>query len=298
MTLAAPSDTNGTAALTGRVSDEDENGIPGRSDRLSIPVQVTPDRRFAVDNVTSSLTVGEEGTISGVITNTGDQRVDNLQLALPIESPTMTPIDATAAVGTLAPGERTPFSFQIEVSEDGGAGHRQFTLRPTFRTVDGTQRSGQSIDIRVPVEGATEQFAVEAINASVEQGGSARLALAVTNTGSDTVRDVSAQLFADSPISTTDKRAYVPALDPGETAELTFGIAASGALPKAYPMSVDFEFETPDGETKLSDTYSVAVQVADREESGLPLLEGAIGVGLLAGIVIVVMYVQRRRSRY
>jgi len=109
---------------------------------------------------------------------------------------------------------------------------------------------------------------------------------------------VSAQLFADSPISTTDKRAYVDSLAPGDTAELTFGIAADGALPKAYPMSVDFEYENGDGETELSDTYSIAVQVSERESSGLPIVEGLIGIGLLVGIVIVGLYVQRRHSGY
>lgn len=285
LTLAAGDSTSGTTALTGRVSYEDDDGIPARSDRLSVPIDITPDRRFAVENVTSSLVVGDDGDLSGTIRNTGDQPVDNLQLALPVESDTVTPVDTTASVGSLAPGERAPFAFEIEVSDDATAGHRQFTLQPSFRTVDGNQRAGSSIDVRVPIEEEIDRFDVAVREATVEQGQSAEVTVAVTNNGTEPVRRVSAQLFADSPISTTDKRAYVDALSPGEETELTFEIAAGNALPKAYPMSVDFEYENADGETELSETYSLATQVVPPEDNGPPMLAVLLGAGLLLALV-------------
>ncbi|AWB27971.1 COG1361 S-layer family protein [Halococcoides cellulosivorans] len=293
VTMGASPDTSGTASVTARVSYEDIDGIPGQSDRLSIPVDVTPDRRFSIENVTSSLEVGAEGTISGEVRNTGDRRVQNVQLALPIESATVTPVDATAAVGDLAPGERADFEFRVSVSEDGSAGPRQFTIQPSYRTVAGNQRAGQSAVVRVPIEDSVDRFAVETSDATVEEGDSTRVTLSVTNTGSDPVRRVSAQLFADSPISTTDKRAYVDTLAPGDTEELTFGIAAEGALPKAYPLSVDFEYENSDGDTELSDTYSVAVQVTEPAENGAPIFALIAVVGLL-GAVLAGLYLWRR----
>ncbi|MFW6437338.1 MAG: COG1361 S-layer family protein, partial [Halococcoides sp.] len=284
LTVGASPETSGTGELTGRVNYEDSDGIPGQSERLSIPVDVTADRRFAIENVTSTLEVGAEGSLSGDVRNTGDRRVENVELALPIESETVTPVDATAAVGDLAPGERAGFEFRVDVSEDGSAGPRQFTIQPSYRTEAGSQRTGQSAVVRVPVEESVERFAVETDDATVEDGDSTRITLGVTNTGSEPVRRVSAQLFADSPISTTDKRAYVDSLAPGETEELTFGIAAEGALPKAYPLSVDFEYEDSEGDTELSDTYSVAAQVTEPDDSGPPILAVLAGFGVLGAV--------------
>jgi hypothetical protein len=74
-------------------------------------------------------------------------------------------------------------------------------------------------------------------------------------------------------------------LDPGESKTVRFSIGASGgALAKNYPVSVDFQYDEPDGDTKLSDTYRLAVAVEETEESGPPLvLVGALVLTVLVG---------------
>jgi hypothetical protein len=116
------------------------------------------------------------------------------------------------------------------------------------------------------------------------------------------VSDVSAKLFADSPVSVSDDEAFVSSIGPGETATITFSIGAAGsATPKVYPVSLDFQYDEPDGDTKLSDTYRVPVEVTEQEGGGgiLSLVSGPGGLGLglilvLGGVAGVVLF---RRSR-
>jgi hypothetical protein len=141
-------------------------------------------------------------------------------------------------------------------------------------------------------------FEVET-DASVGAGGSTRFEVRLTNNGDEPVTDVSAKLFADDPISVSDDEAFVDEIGPGETATVTFSIDAAGsATPKVYPVSLDFQYDEPDGDTKLSDTYRVPVEVTESQGGGgiLSLLLGPGGVGL--GLVLIVGGIAAlRRSR-
>jgi hypothetical protein len=64
---------------------------------------------------------------------------------------------------------------------------------------------------------------------------------------------------------------------------VTFELSAAGsALTKDYPLSVDFQYHQPDGDTRLSDTYEVPVEVAEADGGGTPLglVGGALGAAL------------------
>ena len=88
-------------------------------------------------------------------------------------------------------------------------------------------------------------------------------------------------MFADSPISVEDDEAFIAGLEPGESETVAFSLGAGGnALAKDYPVSIDFQYDESDGDTKLSRTYELPVSVeasgGDRSLS-LPL----VGAGLL-----------------
>ncbi|MFB6084046.1 MAG: COG1361 S-layer family protein [Halorientalis sp.] len=131
----------------------------------------------------------------------------------------------------------------------------------------------------------SDAFAVSIVNGTVENGGSTTIGIAVTNTANETLRAISAKLFADSPISVSDSEAYIDELEPGQTKTVTFSVAASGALPKQYPLSLDFEYNDADGDTLLSDRYRVPLEVTERSGGGgLPL--PLIGVGVVLVVAI------------
>ncbi|TVT82532.1 sialidase, partial [Haloferax volcanii] len=71
-------------------------------------------------------------------------------------------------------------------------------------------------------------------------------------------------------------------LPPGESEEFTIALSAgANALPKRYPVSFDFQYEMPDGDTEVSQTYTTPIEVIESEGGGLP-------VGLIVGAVIVI----------
>ncbi len=97
---------------------------------------------------------------------------------------------------------------------------------------------------------------------------------------------MNAKVYADDPISTGDDEAFVSSLAPGETETIAFSFAATGsALSKTYPVSMDFQYDDTDGETKLSDYYQVPLAVHESGGSGGPPL------GLIGGIVVLLLVV-------
>jgi uncharacterized membrane protein len=135
-----------------------------------------------------------------------------------------------------------------------------------------------------------DTFSVDT-DATVAAGSSETIEMQVTNEGEEPLSAVSAKLFADAPISASNDEAFVEELGAGETATLTFRISASGdAIAKPYPVSLDFQYDEPDGDTKVSDSYQVAIDVTERSGGGLlsvfavPGGVGGAGVGL--GVVL------------
>ena len=242
--------------------------------------------------MTSTLRVGEEGTLSGTVTNSGDERASNVVVVFESQSENVSPLEREYSVGSLDPGESATFAFDVEVSGAADAGPRQFTLRPTYRDTDDEQRQGESFDVRERIRPARDLFDVSVNGADVVQGGSTVLNVTVTNNANETLSDVSGQLFADSPISVTDSDAFASELEPGESTVLKFQIGAGGsALAKAYPVEIDFQYDEADGDRKLSDTYKLAVDVTEPESGGgLPM---AVVAGLVVALIVVAVLAYR-----
>jgi hypothetical protein len=265
---------------------EDEYGRTQQSEARTLAVRPGPEQHFVVEDVASDLAVDDEGRVNGSIRNTGSQPATNAVVVFADEGATVTARQSEYPVGTLEPGEAADFSFPLEVGPDAEPGPRQFSVLTRYRTADDTVVESPTIDVAAAVGESVPAFEVAAVDASVESGGSRTVNLSVTNLGSGTYTDVSAKLFAESPLSTGDDEAYVSELAPGESADLTFSIAASGsALRKDYPISLDFRYDDPDGDTLTSDTYRRAVTVVAPPENGGPplLLVGAVVVVVLLG---------------
>jgi len=172
------------------------------------------------------------------------------------------------------------------VSDNANAGPRQFDFVATYRNSEDDRRESDTLEIRQSVDGSADEFIVETTNASVNVGGSSTLEMTITNDAGQRLTDIEAKLFAESPISVSDDQAYVDSLDQGESTTIEFGISASGAaMTKSYPVSVDFQYEEPDGDTPVSDTYRLPVSVTNSGGGSSPLT-AIIGVALVAALAI------------
>lgn len=282
--------------LATTVDYEDPRGDDATSETLRAGVSPRVDTRFSLEDVRSTLVVGEEGTVSGTITNRGQSTVRNAVVTLSPDSQTVEVVESEYAVGDLDPGESTDVTFDVEVSEASDGGPRQFSFVVSYRDRSNERRQSDGIDARVDVGDQRDVFAVSVANATVQAGGGTELRLEVTNRADQPVTDVSAKLFANAPISATDDEAFIDRLAPGETKSVVFGVgAAGGALEKVYPVSVDFQYDEADGDTLLTDTYQIPVSVTQPSGGGggPPILPILVVLVLLGGVGY---YLYRRRQ--
>ena len=277
-----------------------ENGTTNRTRLETFGVVPDGEQEFSLGNVTSTLRVGDEGNVTGTVTNEGPQRASNAVLVLESSGENVFPREEEYALGNLARGESVEFRYRIDVSDNADQGPRQLSFDVEYENQDGDSRRSKPLEARVAVGPRQDEFRVEARNATVTAGGTTAVVLEVTNNENRTLRNVDARAFVDSPLGVEDDQAFVPRLAPNESVTIRFRVSADGsALPATYPLSLDFQYETPDGESKLSDTYQVPVTVTEQEEGGLlPFADvGALPVAIAAVAALIVGVVAIRRWR-
>jgi len=282
--------------ISASVDYENTDGESETSETIRTGVTPRVESRFSIQDVQSTLAVGREGRVTGQITNDGLSDARNAVLVLSADNRNLEPTETEYSLGDLGAGESTAFNFDVEVSESAAGGPRQLSFTVRYRDADNAVTESDPIDARVDVGADRATFAVNPVSATLQPGGSGLLELEVTNQGDEPVTAVSAKLFANSPLSTSDDEAFIDRLEPGQTETITFAVSAGGsALAKTYPVSMDFQYDDADGDTLLSDTYQIPVTVeAPAEEGGgLPILPIVVVVVVLAGAGY---YLYRRRQ--
>ena len=278
--------------MSATVTYDDADGLAGTEGDLSLALIPRSEASVAVDDVESSLRVSEEGELRVTVRNDGPTALSNAVVRLRPPSSNVEVIEPEVAVGDLEAGASTTVGFDVETADAARAGSRQFALETEYEA-DGTQ-SVNSVKFDVAVREGRDAFAVEARNATVTAGGDARVVLAVTNQRDERVTDVSAKLFASSPLSADDDEAYVAALDSGETVTVPFRVSSGGnALAKDYPVAVDFQYVDAGGETRLSESYRRPVTV--EQGDGGPLSVVPLGAVAVVALLAPAAALLRRR---
>jgi len=274
----------GNYSLSAEVDFEKPDGTTGSSPALDVPFEALPEMTFSVSDVESSLRVGETGTLTGTVTNTGPMDANSAVVTFEDPGPTVTPIETSVPVGSLASGESADFAFDVEVTSSGSSGPRQFDLAVEYRDQDDRQRQSDTIPTRVEVGPETPEFDVEPVNATFTAGSGDEFSVTLTNTREYAVTDVSAKIYTDSPLSTDDDEAFVERLEPGESREIVFQLSAGGsATAKTYPVKMDFQYDDDDGDTIVSNTYQVPVEVTESTGGGLPTVP-------IVAVVLVILF--------
>lgn len=276
-------------AVDATVSYTSAAGRSQRSDPVSVGVTPAAEQDFELSDHATSLRVGSEGQLTASITNEGPGPAENAVLVLEPPANVVT-AETEYAVGDLAAGESVDVRYDVDVSSEARAGPRQFTYRLRYEDADGETVTSDPFYARGTVDDRRDTFDVSA-NASLAAGSTGTVEIDVTNEGDEPLTSVSAKLFTDSPLSASDDEAFIERLDPGETETLTFRLSAGGgALAKPYPVSLDFQYTEPDGDTKISDSYQVGIDVTESSGGGLlstfQVPSGLGGAGLGLGVVL------------
>ena len=271
-------------ALSGTVAFETSQGFQRVDESVSAGVVPGPEQRFSVTDVDSDLHVGEEGEITGTVTNEGPAEARNVVIQFAEQSQNVIPIERSVAVGTLAPGESGEFRLPVEIGEEAKAIDRTADIAVRYRNAEFETRAYQDVELLYEVQPERDQFLVEVDDREIEAGGQRALEVTLTNNLDQPVRDVEARLFADSPLDSGNDEGFVSELEPGESTTLTFDLSAAGSgTAKTYPISFDFRYDDADGNSQLSDTTRVPITVVEGE-GGLP-----VGLGLVALVAVVVI---------
>jgi hypothetical protein len=287
--LAATDDAESRAySLEATVAYRDDEGDAATAPTRSLGVTPGPERSFEITDTNTTLAVGSEGRLTGTVTNTGEGTFEGAAIVYTGSSETVTAIETEAPVGTLGPGESAQFSLPFEISSSAEAGPKQLPIAVQYRNEDRERIRTDSFDIRAEVGPDDPEFDLRIENATVAAGSGTQLRVTVTNDEPETLTAISAKLFAEDPLSTSDDEAFISELEPGETETIIFDVGASaGALSKTYPLSMDFQYDDSDGDTLTSDTYRLALQVTESEGGGgLPIVPILVLVVLVAGGVV------------
>ncbi len=268
----------------------DENGIRTTSETRSIAIRPNPEQSFVISDVSSNLSVGAEGTLRGTVVNTGKATVSNGVVQFVSDKETVTPLETDSPVGELEPGQSSQFAIPLEISESAEAGDKQYTLSVRYRDQDGDERVSDTFDVVQAVGPDDPEFALSTNGTTITAGETTEIEVTVRNNGNERLTDISANVFADDPVGTVDDEAFISSLEPGESTVVTFSVSASGgALAKDYPLSIDFQYDKPNGDSKISDTYKIPLSVQQPDDDGgLPI--GLILVGVVLVVVLGVVY--------
>ena len=284
-------------SLTSTVQFEDTDGVPARSNNLSVGVTPRGEQTFSLSDVQSNLRAGEEGTVTGVVTNDGPQVARNAVVTIETNSATLSNQESEYALGTLRPNQSERFEFTVDVSDSADPGARQLTHTVQYQNAENEDRTSKSLNSRVQINQSRDRFTVTVDEAvEVPIGNSEVVALNVTNNGEETLTNVDAKAYVNDPLSLDDSEAFISRLEPGESRTIKVETSVAGsALNKTYPMSLDFQYELPNGDTKISETYKVPVSAVQPEDQGQLPLTG-IAIGLVVLLAVGGVFVYRRRS--
>jgi hypothetical protein len=286
--FAASASTDATVReypLTGRLTYRDRDGIERTSRELTAGVTPLPEQRFAAENVSGSLHVGEPGTIRGTIRNAGPRTVHDAVLVYRPRTPSVAATDTEVALGRLAPGDRREFAFDVDVGERATPSAQQLNLTVRYRNAEGTRSVSDALEPTVRIAPERDWLSVRPVATTFGVDTDNRMTVEVRNVEDVPLRNVVARIGSTDPFTADSRVAYADRVAPGETATLAFAVAVSeDAVPARSTITMNVTAERPDGESVDAGTYDVPVTVV--AESG-PSDTAVLGVlALLAALVL------------
>lgn len=283
--IAASVGDDGAKPLNVAFTYDDSNGVEQTGESATASLAPAAEQSFSIEGVEDTLAVGYDGEIQGTLSNDGPRPVDNAVLVVEPASDSLFVEDTRFALPDIEPGETTEFRYPTEVAGEADAGPRQVQFTVEYRGSDASTLRSDPLPERVVVDEQRDEFSIGGVDTTIEAGGSTTLVLNVTNERPETLSNIDAQLYTDSPLSSSNEEAFVDELAPGETAELRFALSAERTMAKTYPVELDFEYDTPSGESKLSDVYQHPVTVEPAPDTG----GGGPGPLVIGGLVVVLL---------
>lgn len=273
---AAPSADIRSHLVEARVAYAFPEGTSAMTGPLSFGVTPAPEQTVAFRDFSVNLH-GSIGTVTGVVVNTGDRPIHDALVTLQSVAPSVRVTEGTTPVGTLDPGESAPISAEIRVMPNTSPGIRE--LRGTV----GYERGGRSYrtdpsSFQVPIRTGAELFAVESMNATFGVDTTNTFRVRLRNTADIPLTDIHVTLRALPPYQSQTPTAYVRALEPGESAVLTFEVTTpEDAVPSTGAMPLNVTAETPKDKRIAAGPYFAPFTIAEAGAAAQDVTVLAVG---------------------
>lgn len=281
--------------ITAVLTYEDTDGIESTVEE-ELSISPVGEQEIAIEKNNFDLSEGESSDISFEVGNIGPKDIQEVDVTvtprqdISIEQQTFT-------VGDISASESRVVNFSAEAPLDSNSLTQEIEVEVeyTYESLPSTRTESKVVGVEL--DSLDSEFTVEANNSQIQQGGSGEVAITVTNNLEQTVSSLDGEFSASSPLSVNDESVFLETLGPGEEKTFNVGVSASGsASPNPYSLDVDFQYEDESGDTKLSEVYSVQVDVTESESNGLA---GIVVVGLVTVVtIIVIVAIARKRDTF
>ena len=232
---------------------------------------VTPagEQAFTLDGVDSSLAVGEEGTVSGTITNDGPKNATDATLVFAANATgDLVPRQSEVVLEDISPDGSVDFEYPFVVNGSAEPGERQLPFVVQYRNAAGETVRSERLTTQVIIDDRADEFALENVASNVQVGDTGTIDLTLRNTGSDredasvTLESSNAQvLFGNS----TSATRYVGEWEANETKTVSFGTTATpDASVEAYALTAQVSY-LDDGQPVSSQQLSMGISPRDEQ---------------------------------
>ncbi|WP_253737462.1 COG1361 S-layer family protein [Halohasta salina] len=270
---------------------EDEDGILRESATLAAAVEPTGAQTFALSDVDSSLAVGESGTITATLENTGPEAVETPVVSAEPASDRIDIGEGQIAVEDLDEDESANISFEADVSGEADPGPRPVTFTVEYG-VDDERLDSDPFVRRVAVADDEPAFTITAVDAAVPAGTTQTVQFNVTNNRAEALSNINVFLYPDGPLDVDADEAFLSDLEPGESETISVDVSVDeGTEPRTYPLEADVRYDSETDDDLISQVYQVPIDVTEPPDDDglLPSLVSLVGIMVIAGGIAVVV---------
>jgi len=258
-----------------------------------VTIRVRDDARFRVLNVTSDAQVGDSGTLSVELQNTGENVATRADVELTAPTGALTfsgGTSSTARIDELAPGETATVTYDVEVAPGSAVRSYAVTGGVTFKGPEGITRTDESLSFGfVPLD--EQQFSVGNVSTDLRVGEDGDLMGTITNEGPDSARSVVIRYVDDSPnVIPIEDAVAVGTLEPGERADFRLLLeinTEAEAVGRVADLSV--RYRNADDERRTYDEVEAVYTVGpERDEFDVEIDDREIEAGSTATVDVTV----------
>lgn len=241
-----------------------------RTETMTVPVVVKDQAAFAVEGHSTDTQVGQRGTYSVTVNNTGTEPANNAVVTVQSQSKAITfgaaGASASDSVGRWDPGETKTFTYDAAVADTTGVHNYSVPVSIKFDDENGISHEAKRLvtSFRPQPE---QTFAIRDLRSTLRTGrADGTVSGTVVNTGSQPVH--AGTLVLQSNASFDTRAISLGRLGPGESQSFSF---TGGTIPNSMaidslPLSLAVRYDNAAGDRYTSDAYDIQPAVRSNQQ--------------------------------